>query len=134
MEQRLALPDLSVDAPISGDDEDGGGDYHNLIADSGLNAEEQVVDGQFSRVLRSAVEEFKLGLSDKEQAIVDLRLFTETPITLQEIADRFDLSRERIRQLETRIKDRLKVFLRERLHLGSDGEVTADVGGDDRET
>ena len=131
MEQRLALPDLSVDAPISGDEEDGG-DYHNLLADSGLSAEDQIVDGQFSRALRSAVEEFKLSLSDKEQAIVDLRLFTETPATLQDIAERFDLSRERIRQLESRLKERLKVYLVERLQLGSDGEVM--IEGDDRET
>lgn len=127
MEQRLALPDLSVDAPVGRDDEEVG-DYHNIIAADGLSAEQQVVDDQFARTLRSAVEEFKLGLTDKEQMIVDQRLFTENPATLQEIADRFELSRERIRQIESRIKDRLKQYLSERLQLGADGEVA--IGGD----
>lgn len=130
MEQRLALPDLSVDAPISRDDEEGG-DYHNLLAADEDTAEQQVVDEQFSRALRSAVEEFKLSLSDKEQVIVDQRLFTDNPATLQEIADRFELSRERIRQLESRLKDRMKQFLAERLQLDKDGQVL--TGGESGE-
>ncbi len=138
MEQRLALPDLSVDAPLgspSGDDY--GGDLHGILPSPGPNVEEQVVQEQFADSLRKAVDDFKLIADEKERAIIERRLFTEEPQTLQEIADEFGLSRERIRQIENRLKERLKSFLAERLGLGDDGEVevglsAGDEGGLDR--
>jgi len=126
MEQRLALPDLSVDATVRGGEDTG--DLHNVLPDHSANAEEVVVNEQFSDALRASVENFKEELDDKERAIVDQRLFTEEPVTLQEIADRFHLSRERIRQIESRLKERLRDFLREKLDLGPEGEV--DIGGE----
>ncbi len=127
MQQRLALPDLSVDAPVNNSDE-GAGDMHGILADSSQDLEGLVVREQFGEALRQAVFEFKGEVDDKERAIIDRRLFTDEPATLQEIADEFALSRERIRQIESRLKVRLKEFLRERLDLDPGGEV--DVGGD----
>lgn len=121
MEQRLALPDLSVDAPIGIDGE--GGDLHGIIPDSGVDIEQQLVDEDFNRALREAVEEFKRGLDAREAEIIDARLFTEEPETLQAIADKFNLSRERIRQIETRLKTQLKEFVAEKLQLGDAGEI-----------
>lgn len=123
MEQRMALPDLSVDAPVSGANGEEGGDFHNLLADTRVDVEEKVVQEQFSDSIRKAVKEFKETADEKERAIIDERLFTDEPRTLQEIADDFKLSRERIRQIENRLKERLKVFLANRLGLSSDGEV-----------
>lgn len=125
MEQRLALPDLSVDAKVGGADD--AADFHGLLPDQSANAEDVVVSEQFSEALREAVEAFKGQLEPKERAVVERRLFTEEPATLQEIADEFGLSRERIRQIENRLKERLKDFLREKLDLGPEGEV--DIGG-----
>jgi RNA polymerase sigma-32 factor len=126
MEQRLALPDLSVDAPIKGSDDQA--DYHSVMADDAPSLETQVADSQFSATLRAAVEEFKKGIPERERTIIDKRLFTEEPITLQEIADEFGLSRERIRQVESRLKDELKSFLKVKLQLGDEGEIL--VGGE----
>ena len=126
MEQRLALPDLSVDAPIRGGEEQT--DYHGVLTDDGPGLENQVIESQFSESLRQTVEEFKRNLSDREKVIIERRLFTAEPVTLQEIADEFGLSRERIRQVESRLKNDLKEFLKERLQLGDEGEVL--VGGD----
>ena len=125
MEQRLALPDLSVDAPVrSGDDE--AADLHGVIADANSNFEERVEKGQFDSAVRESVEEFKADLDDKERAIIDQRLLTDDPVTLQVVADQFGLSRERIRQIETRLKERLRDFLKSRLQLGDEGEVVVD--------
>ncbi|MFN8388844.1 MAG: RNA polymerase factor sigma-32 [Bdellovibrionota bacterium] len=124
MEQRLALPDLSVDATVRGTDDSA--DLHGILPDTAENAEQLVVREQFSEALREAVEKFKSELDAKEKAIIDRRLFTEDPATLQQVADEFGLSRERIRQIENRLKDRLKVYLRETLNLGEEGEV--DIG------
>jgi len=125
MEQRLALPDLSVDASVRGVDDTL--DFHGVLPDQTANSEDVVIENQFSEALRDAVDTFKQNLDEKERAIVDSRLFTEEPITLQEIADKFGLSRERIRQIETGLKAKLKNYLREKLDLGSEGEV--DIGG-----
>ena len=124
MEQRLGLPDVSVDAPMGSGDEPV--TLHNLLSDPSENVEHRVVNRQFDDALRQAIEEFKKTADDKEKAIIDRRLFTEDPITLQEIAADFDLSRERIRQIESRLKERLKEYLAERLNLGDGGEVVVD--------
>ena len=127
MEQRLGLPDVSVDAPMGSSDEPV--TLHNLLSDPAKNVEQSVVDNQFDEALRQAVNEFKETVDEKERAIIERRLFTEDPITLQEIAADFDLSRERIRQIETRLKQKLKEFLAERLNLGQEGEVVIEEEG-----
>ena len=119
MEQRLALPDLSVDAPIGGDNSEGM-DFHGVLASDEESVEDSVVREQFSEVLRVALEEFSKEADDKERAIIEKRLFTEEPKTLQEIADEFSLSRERIRQIESRLKNKLKTYLSEKLSLSED--------------
>lgn len=124
MEQRLALPDLSVDAPVRvGEDS---GDLHGVLADDAETVEQFVVTEQFNESLRDAVDEFKQSVNEKERSVIERRLFTEDPATLQVIADEFGVSRERIRQIETRVKKRLKEFLAERLSLGEEGEVMID--------
>ena len=78
------------------------------------------------------MEDYKKTVNDKELAIIELRLFTEEPITLQEIADKFGVSRERIRQIEQRLKGRLKSYLKEKLSLNSQGEILSDWSGQDK--
>ena len=121
MEQRLALPDLSVDAPTNRDDDSG--DYHSLLSDGSATAEEIVAEQNFRQEVRSVVEELSKSLDEKELAIIDKRLLAEEPATLQEIADEYDLSRERIRQIEVRLKKILKERLSDKLQLGEEGEV-----------
>lgn len=115
MQQRLALPDMSVDQPVGqGDD---ALDLHGVLADEADTAEEVVVQEQFDDVLREAVLQFKDQVDEKEKVIIDQRLFTEDPVTLQVIADQFGVSRERIRQIESRLKAKLKEFLSDRLEM-----------------
>ena len=116
MQQRLALPDLSVDQPVSSGSGEIG-DLHSVIADSSSTAEEIVVQEQFDSVLRDAVEKFKETADEKEIEIIDRRLFVEEPATLQEIADIFGVSRERIRQIESRLKTKLKSYLENKLEI-----------------
>lgn len=130
MQQRLALPDLSVDAPLS--QSENSLDLHNVLPDLSENSEDTVIKQQFAAVLREALEDYKKTVNDKELAIIELRLFTEEPITLQEIADKFGVSRERIRQIEQRLKGRLKSYLKEKLSLNSQGEILSDWSGQDK--
>ena len=112
MEQRLGSPDVSVDAPLQSDADS---NLLGVIPDGALNAEELVGQHQMQQMLRDSLDEFAATLGEKERVIFEQRLLQEDRATLQDIAEKFDLSKERIRQLENRIKLKLKEFLLDRL-------------------
>lgn len=124
MEQRLALPDISVDAPLGNNNSD---DHvmslSSILADESQDVERFFANKDFSEKLIEIINQFKLDCSDKEVSIIEKRLFTEEPITLQEIANEFGVSKERIRQIESRLKERLKLFVQDKLSLGEEGEI-----------
>ncbi len=121
MEQRLRLPDLSVDAPINRSDEDNN-TMHGILTDDSKSIETTVMDAEFAEAIKSAVFDYMDSADEKEKAIIEQRLLTDDPNTLQEIADGFGISRERIRQIENRLKDRLKSILSKKLELNDKGE------------
>jgi RNA polymerase sigma-32 factor len=65
-------------------------------------------------------------LDERDRTIFDERLMAEEPITLRELGERFGVSRERARQLENRLKDRLRPYFSE--FVGDD--VRRDPGAD----
>jgi RNA polymerase sigma-32 factor len=75
--------------------------------------EETVADTQFKEILGRKVEDFTRTLKEKEVFLLKKRLMAEEPITLQEAGDQLKISRERARQIEKRVVDKLKVFLRD---------------------
>jgi len=125
MEQRLALPDMSVDAPVGAADDEAH-TLHSVLPAEEENPEEQFAREQFRQTIREAVDELETELDEKERAIIDRRLLAEEPETLQAIADEFELSRERIRQIEARLKTRLKEVLAQKLNLGDSGDIIID--------
>jgi len=110
MEQRLSGRDLSVDAPVQDGEE---ATLLDFLPARGANAEQQVADAEARALLKRKIEEFGKTLTGKEKVIFDERLMSENPLTLQEIGDRYGISRERVRQLEERVKKKLKKFLLE---------------------
>ena len=112
MEQRLASRDLSVDMPM-GDDEEA--TLLHFLPDQKESPEEQIAETQYQQLLREKMEEFAQALKDKELVIFRERLLNEEPLTLREIGEKYDISRERVRQIEERVKRKLKSFLRKEL-------------------
>ena len=108
MQQRLAGRDLSIDTPL---DQGSEATMLDLLASPGPTAEEQVADSESRRLLSRKIREFGDTLTGKEKVIFDARLMAEEPLTLQDIGDRYGISRERVRQLEERIKKKLKKYL-----------------------
>jgi RNA polymerase sigma-32 factor len=108
MEQRLSHRDLSTDIPV-GDDEEV--TLLNFLADSKQTPEERVAEKEYRRVLSEKMEQFARGLKDKELVIFRERLLNEEPITLREIGEKYGISRERVRQIEERVKKKLKAYL-----------------------
>ncbi len=108
MEQRLGGSDLSVDMPLQS-----GGDTTLLdtLKSSAATAEDQVADAEYRARVGEKIREFGATLRDKDRVIYEQRLLAEEPLTLQEIGDRYGISRERVRQIESRLKRRLKEYL-----------------------
>ena len=110
MEQRMSARDLSLDTPIDSEEEDGAS-LIDFIADKHTNAEETVAVAEYRALMREKMAAFARTLKGKEEVIFRTRLLAEEPVTLQEIGDQYGISRERIRQLESRLKKKLKDFL-----------------------
>jgi RNA polymerase sigma-32 factor len=108
MEQRMSGRDVSVDTPV------GGGDDDSSMLDflpSEATTEDQVADAHYQKLVAEKMHEFGQTLTGKDRTIFEKRLLTENPETLQEIGERYNVSRERVRQIEERLKKRLKDFL-----------------------
>jgi len=112
MEQRLASRDLSVDMPIGDDDE---ATLLNFLPDDKQTPEEQFAETQYSDLLREKMELCAKNLKDKELVIYRERLLNEEPLTLREIGEKYGISRERVRQIEERVKKKLKIYLSKEL-------------------
>jgi len=112
MEQRLSNRDVSTDLPV-GDDK--GLTLLHFLADHNQTPEEHLSEAEHRRVLSEKMEQFARGLKDKELVIFRERLLNEEPLTLREIGDRYGISRERVRQIEERVKKKLKSYLSKEL-------------------
>ncbi len=113
---------LSLDVPVHGD-EDGRTRGDVMAAPGAATPEDNVSGGEIHAILQGAFAEFRQTLDERDQAIWDQRLQNESPVRLEDLGVQFGVSKERVRQLEVRIKKRLKEFLQRR--LGSDVIVEA---------
>jgi RNA polymerase sigma-32 factor len=112
MMNRMGSPDLYLEAPIDGEKE------RTLMGTlaSPSNPEEEAATTEVLTKIRQKIEEFGKSLTDeRDRYIWENRLLSDDPVTLQEIGEKFNISRERTRQLEERIKKRFKEFLKKEL-------------------
>jgi RNA polymerase sigma-32 factor len=110
MDQRLAGRDLSLNAPL----DTGTHQTYLDILEGGEALEEKVADNQFKKAVDQRIKEFSCSLKGKEIFLLKHRLMAEDPLTLQAAGDQLHISRERARQIEKRVLNKLKVFLKEK--------------------
>jgi RNA polymerase sigma-32 factor len=113
MEQRLSGrgAELPLDAPV--DRDSGRSATHLDVLEDGREAiDETMAREQLLHLLRGKLPEFRKQLNEKELRLLKDRLLAETPKTLQEVADLYGLTRERARQIEVKIIQKLREFLR----------------------
>jgi len=96
MEQRMQ-GDCSLNADIPGSD---GLTALESLADDRMNQEELLAEFQENQNLQQKVAEVVSHLNEKERFIIEQRITADDPMTLQEIATHFSISRERVRQIE----------------------------------
>jgi RNA polymerase sigma-32 factor len=112
MDQRLDGWDLSLDAPLREDSDTERGAF---LSSGATSIESQVAKKEIETLLQENVAIFRTQLTERELEIFDKRIFTDTPLTLQDIGDRYSISRERVRQLEKSIIKKMKVFFKEEI-------------------
>ena len=125
MEQRMGASDLSLNAPARRY-EDSSSEIGDTIPIAGSSAEEQVGDEELRRVFLEKVGEFAESLDERDRQIVEQRILAQNPRTLNELGKEFGVSRERVRQLEVRLVERLREYMQEHL---VDFEYYAMPGG-----
>ncbi len=111
MNQRLGSSgaEVSLNNPLN--QGDGDSVFHlDMLADPNQNIEFDLENDELKQVLRTHLEEFKKTLKDKEKTVFEERLNAENPKTLQEVADKYGLTRERARQIESNVIDKMRNF------------------------
>ena len=112
MDQRMSSWEASLDAPLRGDTESSLMDF---LPGKQVPAEKKLADDEIKSLVNQKLQEFKKTLKDKELDIFQNKLLSEKPATLQEIGDKYGITRERIRQIEARLLRKIKSFLEEEI-------------------
>jgi RNA polymerase sigma-32 factor len=110
MQERMSQSEVSLDQPVPNTEDTR---LLDVLPDNdpASNPEEATAGEEFRRFAKEKVDEFASKLEGKELEIFRARLLSEEPVTLQEIGEQFGISRERVRQIENRLKKRFKDFL-----------------------
>jgi RNA polymerase sigma-32 factor len=113
MGQRLGQNDLSLDMQV-GDDSDS--TPLDFIPALEAHVEDRMASEEMSELLLHNIEALKAELNDKERDILESRLLAETPVTLREIGEKYGITRERVRQIEARLLQKIKERMQQTIH------------------
>ena len=112
VEKSLGVKDVSLDAAVG---EDGRRTVIDQIPSVEKGPSEEIIDREFQTILKDKLGRFRNTLNEKETFILEKRLLSESPLTLQEIGDKFGLTREGIRLIEKKLIKKLKAYLTKEL-------------------
>lgn len=109
MAKRLSSRDVSLDKPAGHDDESATPLSTLLKKDDGsLPLDEQMALDEQLALLMEAVNSLRESLSEKEKILLEERVLSDEPLTLQEIGDKYGITREAVRQTEARLMKKIK--------------------------
>ena len=121
MQQRLSGQgaELSLDAPMGESEGSRVSTYLESVADPEEGADERLVREQLVSLLKEHLPAFEAKLNERERRLLEDRVLAEEPKTLQEVADLYGLTRERARQIEAKLIQKLRDHLRPALEAQS---------------
>jgi len=108
MESRLSGGDVFLNQKIDNDSEN---DLMNLLEDNRANPEESFQDFNDGKIKKDYIEKAILTLNERERTIIKLRKLREKSITLDELGQMLKISKERVRQIETKALEKLKIII-----------------------
>lgn len=117
MEQRLLAPgaETSLDAPRDQGQEGAKTSLGAQLVDPAESPDHTLEREEWISILNDTLPDFKKELNEKELKVLEARLLAEEPKTLQEVANEFGLTRERARQIEAKIIEKLKKRLSDKI-------------------
>ncbi|MDA0306993.1 MAG: RNA polymerase sigma factor RpoH [Proteobacteria bacterium] len=105
MNRRMTGQDQSLNAPVRGDSE---GEWQDWLVEKGADQEMVLGERQELGSRRKLLASAMGGLSDRERHILSERRLREAPATLQDLSERYGISRERVRQIEVRAFEKIQ--------------------------
>lgn len=108
MSQRMDNWDVSLESPVRSDSDD---EQKNFIPSNGPGVESMIASREIKAKLEKLLDVLKDKLNSKEKMILEERLLNDEPMTLQTIADKFNISRERVRQIEVNLLKKMKKYI-----------------------
>ncbi|WP_339856521.1 RNA polymerase sigma factor RpoH, partial [uncultured Nisaea sp.] len=109
MNRRLAAPDHSLNAPLR---IDGEGEWQDWLVDEGESQEEQLAESEELDQRRQLLSVGMESLNERERHILTQRRLQENPMTLEDLSQEYNISRERVRQIEVRAFEKLQKAMR----------------------
>ena len=109
MNRRLMTRDTSLNAPVSQEDE--GEEFQDTLVSDRPSPEAIMAEGQELTFRRKLLKDAMANLNDREKDIIAERRLNENPMTLDELGERYSISRERVRQLEARAFEKISVAM-----------------------
>jgi RNA polymerase sigma-32 factor len=109
MNRRLAAPDHSLNAPVRADSE---GEWQDWLVDEGESQETELADREELSGRKALLGGALKGLNDRERHILIERRLKDNPTTLEELSQQYNISRERVRQIEVRAFEKLQKAMR----------------------
>lgn len=107
MDQRMGSRDVSLDTQIK---EKGETSYLDFLEDEMLNQEEMLTKAQEEEEVKKGLEIALQSLKDRERYIIKNRILRDNPLTLEELGKELNLSRERVRQIESEALKKMRGF------------------------
>jgi RNA polymerase sigma-32 factor len=114
MNRRLG-GDVSLNSPIR--EEGDSGEWQDWLVDDSASQETTLAESEEAEIRHKALGEALTVLNERERRIFEARRLADEPITLEELADEFNVSRERVRQIEVRVFEKIRKSVRQRVSL-----------------
>ncbi len=112
MNRRLSAPDSSLNAPLRSDSE---AEWQDWLADETLDQETRMAEREELGERHDLLEDALGDLSERERDIIQARRLQEEPATLEELSQKYGVSRERVRQIEVRAFEKLQKNMKDAL-------------------
>jgi len=123
MNRRLAAPDHSLNAPVR---IDGEGEWQDWLVDDIDDQETRLADREELGKRRQLLNDAMRGLNERERYILSERRLRDNPTTLEDLSQRYNISRERVRQIEVRAFEKLQKAIK---NAAIDARLSAPTTG-----
>jgi RNA polymerase sigma-32 factor len=110
MDQRLSQGDLSLNATVNSEDKK---EHIQSLMDPTEPFDEALGNAEQKEIFGKILGQFSQTLEGREKVIFSDRLISEDPMTLQEIGDKYGITKERARQIEEQIKEKLRNYVKQ---------------------